>query len=739
MSLLSPLYLLGLAAIGLPILLHLVRQKSQQRIPFSAVQFLPAAPARLDRRRHLEHWLLLAMRAAVLALLAIAFARPVLRTVSAVPGGETRPELVCVLLDTSASMHREDFWQQTLTAVESVVKSAKPRDVVSVATFDSAVRLVLPLSEADGLTSSQRWDRVQARLGESVPGWNATHLAEALLSVADRLTTFRPREGDASEYVRKVIVISDLQSGSRLTELAQQAWPDDVLVELQPVQTSHPTNASVQIVESSGWSAGSAEPIRVRVTNSSDAQRTRFQLWWADIAPTDAAAEAVTIVVPPGEVRMASLPSLPESVVSAQLVLEGDDREFDNHAYLTAFVPEAVTVGIFGSDLPDDPNGLLYFLQRAFPPSYRRNVTVSSNALELHSETIPANRSGGVLGPNGLVILGSDAWNFADRMTVQSWLQAGGTVLLPLSSEVKLADVMALVGKSASSEMVHPEEVIEVDQPVIFSEIDFSHRLLSAFTEARFADFTRIQVWRHRRVSPEMFPGARVLASFDDGDAALVEIPVGQGRLHLWTTTWSRDDSQLALSSKFVPILDRLLDSARQNTDSARSFAVGERIPLPRGWGSLDHAVVAGPSGEEVDVDAGDSGGSASFVADRPGVYTLASRGGSTAGPRTRYWAVNLAAEEGRTGPLDRSVLQTAGVSLAGGQETVAADKAAGRQRHLAELEQEQKLWRWCLLSALLLIIFETAYARMAGRRRNHAVAQQISIESPVALQDATR
>src|SRR4029078_9977357 len=76
MNFLFPLYLLGAAAVIIPILLHLRRRPPQELVPFSAMMFLDPAPVPPVKRRKLEDLLLLAPRCLALVGLALMFARP---------------------------------------------------------------------------------------------------------------------------------------------------------------------------------------------------------------------------------------------------------------------------------------------------------------------------------------------------------------------------------------------------------------------------------------------------------------------------------------------------------------------------------------------------------------------------------------------------------------------------------------------------------------------------------------
>ena len=73
---LTPLFLAGLAAVAIPVALHLMRRHADPIVPFGALRLISRTPVEQIRRRRLRELLLLALRCAALALLALAFARP---------------------------------------------------------------------------------------------------------------------------------------------------------------------------------------------------------------------------------------------------------------------------------------------------------------------------------------------------------------------------------------------------------------------------------------------------------------------------------------------------------------------------------------------------------------------------------------------------------------------------------------------------------------------------------------
>ena len=78
MSFLSPLFFVGLAAIAVPILVHLIQRERKRVIEFPSLMFVQRIPYQSVRRRRIRHWALLLLRAATIALIVAAFTRPFL-------------------------------------------------------------------------------------------------------------------------------------------------------------------------------------------------------------------------------------------------------------------------------------------------------------------------------------------------------------------------------------------------------------------------------------------------------------------------------------------------------------------------------------------------------------------------------------------------------------------------------------------------------------------------------------
>ncbi len=131
-----PMLLAGLAAAAIPIIIHLLHRQRTRPINWGAMMFLQESAVLQKRRRNIEHWLLLLLRVALVALLALALARPLLGPgqLGLLPGQATSD--VCVILDHSVlsglRIGRRTVFQHGIDVVRQIARSLKPGDTLSV-------------------------------------------------------------------------------------------------------------------------------------------------------------------------------------------------------------------------------------------------------------------------------------------------------------------------------------------------------------------------------------------------------------------------------------------------------------------------------------------------------------------------------------------------------------------------------------------------------------------------------
>jgi hypothetical protein len=698
MSFLTPLFFLGSLAVALPVIFHLIRRSTRNRTVFSSLLFLEPTPPRLSRRSRLEHLLLLLLRCVVICLMALAFARPFFnKPLSALPASV--PRRMLVLVDTSASMRRPNLWTDARNKVQSLLAETSPFDQLAVFTFDRQAQPLVTFEQWKTMPASERAALVSAKLAAISPGWSSTHVGNALLTAAEALAD---PNSSAPSGPAQLYLITDLQEGSRLGGLQGYEWPKNLSVSVEVLKPKQVGNASIQSMTDSADSTSQDKAgVRLRVSNSADAPREQFNVGWGNPSGSTFVDKPATVYVPPGQSRIVQLPLTTNVTGANRVLLQGDEQDFDNSQYILPLRASQVDVLYLGVDTALDPKAPLYFLQRAFQQTRQQTVRVIAR-----TPTDPVQP--GELQSAALLVV-ADPLSPDNARALHQQVTAGKTALVCLKSPSVAPSVAGLLG----IENLAVEEA-NADRYAMLADIDFRHPLFASFADPRFSDFTKIHFWKHRHLDASQIPAAHVVAKFDNGDPAVLDVPVGKGRVLILTSGWQPEDSQLALSSKFVPLLYAVLDQTGAAQRPPQQFNVGDVIPLVSSSAPVTPAPdsvlrVRLPDGSEIKLPPGETNFSQTSM---PGVYTVISS------EPPREFAVNLEPSESATAPLSTDELERLGVPLSHGVLSTVNERQRQVRLQTAEMERQQKLWRWIIAATLCMLLFETWLAGRTARSR---------------------
>ena len=140
MSFLAPLYLALAAAVGVPLLLHLLRRHIATRVDFPAARYLLRAEAEHSRSLRLRNLLLMLLRVLLVLALALAAARPFLPGLGVGHG----PTAVAVVLDnsisTTAVVGGSAVFDRLRDATRRLIAASTPEDRLWLITSDGRVR-----------------------------------------------------------------------------------------------------------------------------------------------------------------------------------------------------------------------------------------------------------------------------------------------------------------------------------------------------------------------------------------------------------------------------------------------------------------------------------------------------------------------------------------------------------------------------------------------------------------------
>lgn len=782
MSFLAPWFVVaGVAAVSLPILFHFFRRTPRDRFRFSTLMFLAPSPPRVTSRSRLENLPLLLLRALVLVLLAMAFGRPLWRQLlesqSDVPIG-TR---TVILIDTSASMQRGDLAKRAVREAETLAAAAGPHDEVAVMTFDSAIRRPVTFESWRSAPAGERAGLARAALLDLKPSWSATRLDAALTSAAEELDAADDKRRDAAapkdgapaaeqtastRRTNRIILISDLQTGSRTTGLQGYEWPKHIDVRLVSLalQTTNAGVHPLELAPEAEQAEKTAKSPRVLVTNAADSKLESFELAWQPAkgaASSTAPAASVKTYIPPGQTRVVRSPALPAGE-ALQLVLKGDDESFDNALWFVPPKRERIRVLHFADEKADDPQSLRYFLERAFADAgSERIVVVETLDPSAAPARAPTERD---LDDVALVTISSgkplaEAW----QRTLGPWVERGGVVAAVALGSGDEAWRSLLPDSFLKEKALTVADAERNREYALLGEIDFKHPLFAPLADPRFSDFTKIRFWRHRKLTLDDTAAklARIVARYDDRDPAVVDIPRGSGRVVLFASGWQPRESQLGVSSKFIPLTTMLVELGRRRPVIAASFEAGATVDLVQLTSVVDAPAAAKPIANATATPSATPSATAaksqvsltatasatpSGTAERkaepvagpwvvrapdgteanvkpeapryelatgPGVYEVRSATGLV------RVAANVAADESKTAPLGPEALESLGVRLLKDvpQQTTEESIAERQTLQVNEMEAKQRLWRWCLALALGAIVLETWYAGRVARR----------------------
>src|SRR5258705_5137363 len=155
LSFLNPLFLFGLAAAAIPIIIHLFTRRRPKDVPFPSLEFLTGVNQSEIRRLGFKQGLLLLLRTLAVAAIAMAMARPALKGTIGVHGGAATT--VVVLVDRSGSMSAASpasagggtLMAAARRVVENVLATLGPMDECLLVPYDHTPEPVTPRPSSD--------------------------------------------------------------------------------------------------------------------------------------------------------------------------------------------------------------------------------------------------------------------------------------------------------------------------------------------------------------------------------------------------------------------------------------------------------------------------------------------------------------------------------------------------------------------------------------------------------------
>src|SRR5512132_2061865 len=552
MNFLAPAFLAGLAAIAVPVIIHLIHRERKVVIEFPSLMFLQRIPYRSVRRQKIRHLLLLLLRCLALALLVAAFARPFFERRHPVISSTGAREVV-VLLDRSSSMGYGDRWTRAKDAARKVVNGMSAGDRATLVLFGSEASVASePMATPN---------RIVAAINAAKLSSEGTRYGAAL-KLASQII------GASTLPRREVVLISDYQKIGWANH-NEVVFPRGTVVTPVDVGAAGSSDVAVSQVTTDRDSAGQRDRVTVaaRLINTGGAPRTvsaTLAIGGRDVETKRVAVEASSAQ----QVAFASI-AIPPGATKGLVRITPDSLTQDDVLDFTIAPDEAVPVLIIEPSNPRENQSL--FLSRALAigdrPSFRVDVKridaltprdFDGRALVVLDEVAPP------AGPVGERL----------RALVDG---GGGIVVVPGGSRT---EAWPTEWRTLLPATIGPVVDRTGDAGGTLSSVDYGHPIFELFNAPRSGDFSTARFDRYRALTPQA--GGSVIARFDDSSPALVERAVGTGKIIVWASSFDAYWTNLPLQPVFLPFVHQLGKHVGRYADPRPWFTAGDVLDLSR-------------------------------------------------------------------------------------------------------------------------------------------------------------
>ncbi|MFV1966933.1 MAG: BatA domain-containing protein [Pirellulaceae bacterium] len=652
----------GVAA-AIPIVIHLLSRRARQTTAWAAMQFLQAALRKNSRRLQLEQLLLLALRAAVLLLLAIALAEPRLSlpSVGAASGARGRTHTILVL-DGSYSMgyqsaHRDRF-EVAKERARQVADESVQGDGFSLILMADTPRTIIGDVAFDPDDVGQEIDELQRTHGSASLIATLNEVEHILRTAATRHPRLIHHQvcffTDLGRTTWGAVTAGDVRQ--RLVALAEKAG-----VVLIDVGESAGNNVAITRL-----SSDRSLPLRNdRVTLEVELQNfgTQEARRRLNLSVDGRSAVERSVTIPAGGTISSAFVvpfDLPgEHIVEASM--EQDPLDIDNRRWLSLPVREQVRV-LCVQGKPDAAK----YLALALSPED-----------DIGSRIRPE-----VAAENALLERELDEYDCVwlcnvgriDREEIEHlhrYVQRGGGLIVSLGDQVQPDNYNRELGGDASGLRVLPARLGRVERDTLqrFDPLDYRHSVLDPFRGHERAGLLTVPTWRYFQLIPSHPGKIQTVLAFRSGDPAIVEEAIGRGRSVLLATSVSLASVDRSVSPPvtwtglatwpcFPPLMHHLLYYAVRGRAPRRNALVGEPLASHlQGVGAETVVAVLAPDGRTERVPIRVEGTDRHWrygPAKLSGVYEVDC--GSPSQPKEQF-AVNVDTRESDLDRIDRKWL----------------------------------------------------------------------------------
>ena len=652
MGFLSPWFLAGLLAIGLPLWLHLLRQFKRTPVPFSSLMFFERRVQSSVRHRRLRYLMLLALRLALLILLALAFANPYLMRSSA---SQTKRKLVLIAIDNSFSMRASDHFARAKQEARNLIRALPAGFVAQLSALNAHLE-TLTSFEMDRGSLNAALDALQ-------PG--------------DQMSSY----GELSRGLKLVAKTSNMQIEAHLiSDMQQSSLPVNGFRDLQLEPGISIDLHSVAEPKKENWAVENVivapqifDPKTSKLTATVAGWQTAAAARKVELLLNNKTVATKNVTVPPGgrtQVEFLGF-DVPYGANRGEVRIEPHDALPQDDSY--AFSVER-----------SDPRRVLFLYAggRSREGFYYKAAMESSASAGLLVDQAPLEQASNLDLSKFIFIVLSDPGELESDVArkMRSYVEKGGGLLIAAGIDT------ARCGRvPVTAARISPGNLSQAA-----GEVDTQH---SALAEA--GHFDNVQFLRVSLVSAES--DAKAIAKFGDGSPLLIEQRVGEGRVLTFAGMLDNSSSDFPLHASYVPFVVQSGLYLAGASDVPSSLVVGSPATLRHTMSESTAADVIGPTGKH-ELSLSDASKALTFNLEQAGFYEVQSASG-----RRSLLAVH---PDRRESDLTAITAETLELWRNTGSTSPAVNAAPGQN-----LAAPWSLWRYVLTLVLIAAFVESFFA----------------------------
>ncbi|MGA2115520.1 MAG: BatA domain-containing protein [Bryobacteraceae bacterium] len=559
MGFLTPWFLGGLVAVGLPVWLHLLRKHRSTPLPFSSLMFFERRTQSSIKHRRLRYLVLFSLRTALVALLVLAFAHPYIDR-KLVPQSRAG-EVAVVAIDNSLSMRAANRLAEAKSMAKSVVRGMRLGQRGQVLAFGARVEALSEVTDDKGALS--------AAIDAVRPSDTRTSFAElvrAVKSIAQSLAV--PLD---------VHLYSDMQQTGMPANFNDLRLGERVRLEPHPLLSGSTANFAVENV---------VAPHRVydggksRVLATVIGYGTPKALRTVTLELNGRVIESKRVEVPENgraAVEFASLEA-PYGYNKGDVRIDAaDPLAADDVFYFS--VERSDARHILFVHAPENTRGLLYF-QAALEANGQHGFAVDPATPDQTANVSPDKYA---------FVAISDAGSLpaAFETALKEYVNRGGAVLVVLGHTYTARDKVPVAGLTITGTRYAPREG---DRFQTAAALDTSHPAIQQ--DNRWDD---VKFYRAIGVDPA---GARVAARLTDDTPLVIDRQQGSGHVLVFASTFDNLDNDFPLHASFVPFIRQTANYLGRMDSGQASVTVGSFAELREADAKGAAVEVLDPTGE---------------------------------------------------------------------------------------------------------------------------------------------